>query len=279
MSSLDGDYPTFTLAEVIDLEALAAHVQKLKPIVFCMLASYMKHLLPIADVFKKSGVELIVVNSETSSRIERAHFAKVYGLPILDEYSSCEVGIIASECVGGRYHVNADGLLLELPELNDSPGGWGRTVITDLRNTLMPFIRYDQGDIARWAPFTDCSCGQKTQNFIELLGRSDDCFLTNAGREIPSASLLNLLDSIFTEQDTGVSSYRLVENAVDEVALVYVLSDKNRPLREQQKESVRRRLSAIYGYDVKPRYVERDTLEAPNGYKRRKVISNRTRMG
>lgn len=60
MSSLNGLYPTFTLHEVLDLEELAKHLSLLRPQVFCMLSSYLKHLLPISDRIQEAGVELIV---------------------------------------------------------------------------------------------------------------------------------------------------------------------------------------------------------------------------
>jgi phenylacetate-CoA ligase len=272
VSSLNGLYPTFTLHEAVDLEDLVLHLGKLRPQVFCMLASYLKHLLPIAAEMRRAGVELIVTNSETSSREERAFYSERYGIPVLDDYSSCEAGIIACECGHGRYHINSDGVYLELV----GEGGWGRTVVTDFRNLVMPVIRYDQGDIAKWDDIgCHCKCGQRTPGFSEVLGRKDDSFMRSDGAEIPSASLLNAIDEIFTDTSGGLDEYRLVEKDIGVLELVFVLRNDAGSISGSHLERLRRQLNVLYAEPVSLSEVPVAKMPKLGGYKRRKVISDR----
>ncbi|WP_460077188.1 phenylacetate--CoA ligase family protein [Roseibium sp. ROS1] len=272
VSSLNGLYPTFTLHEAVDLDELVQHLRKLRPQVFCMLASYLKHLLPIAEEMRNAGVELIVTNSETSSREERAFYSEKYGLPILDDYSSCEAGIIACECGHGRYHINSDGVYLELV----GDGDWGETVVTDFRNLVMPVIRYNQGDIAKWDDIgCNCKCGQKTPGFSEVLGRKDDSFLKPDGTEIPSASLLNAIDEIFTDTSGGLDQYRLVERDIGVLELVFVLRNDAASISESHLKRLKDQLKVLYTGQVSLTSVPVSKMPKLGGYKRRKVISDR----
>jgi phenylacetate-CoA ligase len=86
---------------------------------------------------------------------------EIWGLPIIDVYSSKEAGIIALQCPEhDRYHIQSESVLVEV--LDDSnqpcqPGEIGRVVLTPLHNYATPLIRYDIGDRAEVG--SPCPCG------------------------------------------------------------------------------------------------------------------------
>ena len=94
-------------------------------------------------------------------------------------YGAVDTGILGFQCshaVGSVHHMHADHVWLEIVD----PGTFepvengleGTVLVTMLDRTLMPLLRYDLGDRARWVD-GDCPCGRNSPRF-ELLGRQDD---------------------------------------------------------------------------------------------------------
>ncbi len=101
-----------------------------------------------------------------------ARCREVWGVGVADIYSSEEIGVIAFQCEEGRYHVQAENLLLEI--LDDAgeplpPGQIGRVVITPLHNLAMPLIRYELGDYAAFGQA--CPCGRSLPVLHQIVGR------------------------------------------------------------------------------------------------------------
>jgi phenylacetate-CoA ligase len=97
----------------------------------------------------------------------------VLGIPLVDQYSSMELGLIAIQCPRfPHYHVQAENVYVEI--LNDAgqpcaPGEIGRVVVTDLHNFASPLLRYELGDLAE--PGEPCPCGRGLPVINRVLGR------------------------------------------------------------------------------------------------------------
>lgn len=105
---------------------------------------------------------------------------QVWGVGVADVYSSEEVGNIAFHCERGRYHVQAENVLLEIIDAAGNPlppGRVGRVVMTVLHNLAMPLIRYEIGDYAAFGEA--CPCGRGLP--VPFSGRS-------MGRNCPDPS-------------------------------------------------------------------------------------------
>jgi phenylacetate-CoA ligase len=98
---------------------------------------------------------------------------RVFGVKVVDMYSSQEVGYIALQCPDcPHYHVQSENLLVEILDDNGnpcSPGQTGRVVVTTLHNFVMPLMRYDIGDYAELGP--RCACGRGLPVLTRILGR------------------------------------------------------------------------------------------------------------
>jgi phenylacetate-CoA ligase len=103
--------------------------------------------------------------------------------PLIDIYSSEEVGHIALQCPDGPgHHIMADTLIVEVLDAEDRPvaaGEEGRVVITDLRNFATPIIRYDIGD--RAVAGGPCPCGRGFPTLAAVLGRTRNLILMPDG--------------------------------------------------------------------------------------------------
>ena len=93
----------------------------------------------------------------------RALCQDVFGVPIVDCYSSEETGYMALQCPDypPALHVMAEGVYLEVLDAAGrpcAPGEVGRVVVTPLHNFAMPLLRYEIGDFAECG--APCACGR-----------------------------------------------------------------------------------------------------------------------
>ena len=122
------------------------------------------------------------------------------GIPVRCNYSSEEVGLIASECElsVGYYHVASSNVIVErgetVPTLpNSAP--LSRVLVTHLHSYASPIIRYDLGDCASF--HDSCPCGHHGLTLSNISGRSKNLILHADGSVAPfspKASDLSMLD-------------------------------------------------------------------------------------
>jgi phenylacetate-CoA ligase len=138
----------------------------------------------IARLFKQEGVwpkhkpKAIISSSEMLLKHIREFIEHEFQSEIFDRYGHNEfspaVGMECSEHDG--FHVNP---LLTLIEVVDEEGNQvdegeeGRILITDLNNRVMPFIRYDVGDLSEMGGY-DCPCGLSLPLLKSLKGRKQE---------------------------------------------------------------------------------------------------------
>ena len=96
-----------------------------------------------------------------------------WGVPLVDMYSSQEVGYIALQCPEHEtYHVQSENLLVEIVDDDGEPcrpGEVGRVVVTTLHNFATPLLRYELGDFAEVGEA--CPCGRGLPVLTRVLGR------------------------------------------------------------------------------------------------------------
>lgn len=122
-------------------------------------------------------VKFILVGAEIIREHHRRLYEKAYQSRVVEFYGSVEVGIIAFETKQSQsMQLCEDQIYFEFLNAQNQPAQPGeacRIVMTDLSNTLMPFIRYDQGDWLELSPqVTDDGRGWRM--IWNIKGRDDD---------------------------------------------------------------------------------------------------------
>ncbi len=181
----------------------------------------------------------------------RGHF----GVPVSDAYSSNEIGVMALQCGEfGRYHVQAESVLLEV--LDDegapcAPGQVGRVVVTTLHNFGMPLIRYDIGDYAEiGAP---CACGRGMAVLNRILGRTRNMLTLPSGeRRWPSFGISGI------RKVAPIVQCQIVQHAVDRLEARLVVE---RPLADDEVEQVRQLLIRRGGHAFQIDFSYHDRIE------------------
>ena len=160
------------------------------------------------------------------------HCREVWGVGVADIYSSEEIGVIAFQCEQGRYHVQAENILLEILDESGMPlpvGQLGRVVITTLHNFAMPLIRYELGDYA--ARGEACPCGRGLPVLERIVGRRRNMLrLPDGSQHWPSFP-----EARWSEIGT-IEQVQVVQTALDRVVLRVVVAQ---PLSAQEEEQLR----------------------------------------
>jgi phenylacetate-CoA ligase len=131
----------------------------------------------------------IITSAEVLSDRSRATIERGIGGRVFNRYGCREVSVIASECAEHNgLHINAEALLVEVVPTPDLPAPWGKVVLTDLLNYSMPLIRYEVGDVARWAE-GDCACGRGLPRLAEIQGRATEFLRLPDGRIVSGPAL------------------------------------------------------------------------------------------
>jgi len=105
---------------------------------------------------------------------ERESIQKGLGCTVGNIYGMREVGHIGAYCPAGSLHVFQESHLLETDDN-------GELIVTFLRQTPMPFIRYRTGDLGEVA-YQKCVCGRTLQVIKQFHGRTGEIYTTADGR-------------------------------------------------------------------------------------------------
>lgn len=190
------------------------------------LLTYPTNLAALLDDFEHGGRRLsrlreVRTVGETVTPQLRARCRSILGVPIVDGYSSQEVGVVALECPeSGLYHVQSESLIVEVLDPAGapcSPGSVGRVVVTDLHNFATPLLRYDLGDRAEVGPA--CSCGRGLSTLTRVLGRERNMLvLPNGERHWP-------LVGLHRYRELGILQYQLVQHSLERIEVRLVVSE------------------------------------------------------
>ncbi|HXG12825.1 MAG TPA: hypothetical protein VNK04_23915 [Gemmataceae bacterium] len=116
--------------------------------------------------------------SEPLSQGARRLIRRAFGLPVTDSYACGECMALSLGCPQGHgMHLQTDWAILEVVDREYRPVPPGqpgdRVLITNLYNTLQPFIRYELPDTVTLSP-TPCPCGAPFPLILKVEGRSDE---------------------------------------------------------------------------------------------------------
>lgn len=223
-TSLDGDYPFVTVSQDCPTDVLIRHLKALQPRLVLAFPSYLQRLSEERVSLADFGIEAIGSNSERSSIEERMRYSAAFGIPVLDEYSSEEMSLIAYECRNRRYHLVEDSAYFEVN--HPDRDGFGSLVGTSLGNHCMPFIRYSQGDIVKiGASHTQCHCGSRFRLLDGFRGRNDEALRDGSSRHVPADAVLSLCDQTLVDVSSNIQQYQIVQTQADHVEVRVALVD------------------------------------------------------
>jgi len=245
----------------------AERLAKFKPL---MLRGYASSLYYLAQVVKERWLQLrlnaVCSTGETLFRFQRELIETVFHCKVFDAYGG-EGMETAGQCDQGTYHINAEGVVVEVVDDRGrrcSPGVPGRVVLTDLNHYSMPFIRYDIQDLAT---YTDraCPCGRALPALGRIYGRLTDVGVTPSGKAI----LVHHFTALFMKHVDAVEAFQVVQEQPSLFVVKLVPGARFAELRD----TVLAELQQIVGSDCKVEIVILDKIPLGTGAKRRLFVS------
>jgi phenylacetate-CoA ligase len=223
------------------------------------LVTHPGNLYALAGWFSGHGVKLPLLHDirTVSGRVAPEHRAAcraAFGRPLVDSYSTRELGYLALQCPRHeRYHVQEEGVLLELLDDVGQPvpqGRPGRVVVTSLHNFAMPFVRYDTGDYA--IAGAACDCGRGLAVLERIVGRGRNLMsMPDGTRRWPGCDLIHL------DVVPGIRQHQFVQTALDRIELVLVA---DQPLSQADQESLATVVRACLGQGLEVAVVRVERL-------------------
>jgi phenylacetate-CoA ligase len=218
------------------------------------ILGYTATLASIADAFLASGyrprraLRAVITIAETLTPERQRSLEACFEAPIVNRYGQREFKYWCAQSPPGdpsRFIVNTELVAWETLRADGSPaphGEVGRVVLTNLHNEVMPFLRYETGDLAAVdaSPWPD---GPGFPVVTRLDGRTQEVLRTPSGRTIDATTLGHHLAVVRGHVDS-IRLYQLIQTDRDRVTLRIV---PPAPLDAPTLERIRNDLADLLG--------------------------------
>ena len=248
--------PFVALSIKADLGTQAAWLARHNP---HYLLTYPSNLMALVTRIRKEGIVLsnlrqIQTISETVTPGLREACREMWNVPVVDVYSSQEVGYLALQCPEcENFHVQSESVLVEILDNAGkpcSPGEIGRVVVTDLHNFAMPLIRYDIADYAEVG--RPCPCGRGLPTLAHIVGRHRN-MLT-----LPSGELRWPLTGFKRYREIApVRQFQFVQNTREQIEVRFVV---DRPLTSGEEDALKAVILERFGHPFELSFVYLDEI-------------------
>lgn len=179
-----------------------------------ILYGYTSWIVELARQMEKRNIQApvrtVMVAGEHLTDQDRAYIEKIMKAELFTLYASREAGFLGYECEHHKMHISEEWAYLEIVNENGDrlpPGKEGRIIVTTFDNRIMPFIRYDIGDVGIISD-VPCVCG-RTLRTLEFKGRTSELIELEGGRVV---SLLDIAYSIGHFKDT-IRHYQIIQTS------------------------------------------------------------------
>ncbi|MBD1397611.1 aminotransferase class I/II-fold pyridoxal phosphate-dependent enzyme [Pontibacter sp. JH31] len=202
------------------------------------LADFISH----HDVTKLTNLKGIYTSSESLTSSERENIEGKFGRILFNWYGMTEPAIIIKECA--NHHGMHVCLEYGYPEYQDTDyAGIKSLVTTSYYNEVMPFIRYETGDLVELSAQDEPACSQTNLPMVKnVIGRKDEHIVGKDGAKLPSINFYTLFRDF-----TKVKAFQLVQFSSLEV-LALVRTDA--PLLPSEKEDILNLLRQRIGNEI-----------------------------
>jgi phenylacetate-CoA ligase len=213
-------------------------------------------------------LKCVITTSEICDEIDRAIIERGFGVKVVNEYGAADSDLIAIEDIDGDFVLNEETLFVEILNEDNKPvdfGEEGRVVCTSLFNKVMPFIRYEIGDLAVLRDMV------KNGNRVleKVIGRTNDLIQLPSGKTAPGFTLYYVVKE-FIEKGSDISEYLIRQTAIDFFIFEYVAP---KPISESEERTLMKIFQEYLEFSVKVSVKEVLIIERTLAGKRKHFIS------
>jgi len=229
-----------------DLIKIYENLRTFRPVI---LKGYLSALLNLAYFIEINGLTELrpkVLSSTTEKLLphNRSYLEKIFNAPIFDQYGGGELSAISYECnKHNGLHINQEHIICEVLDDNDRPiyGNSGRIIGTDLDNYVMPFIRYENGDLATISK-ENCSCGINQPLMHSIEGRTVDTITLQNGSKVHGVFFTDILYELGILTDK-IQRFQIIQYQPGKINLKL---ESREPVEQYLKEKLLRSLDTFF---------------------------------
>jgi len=210
----------------------------------------------IATTIRKFGLKLkhqpplINVSGETFFDCQRQNIQSVFpSSKIEDSYGSVELGELAHETASGGLEIFSEVAYVET-EPNDA--GQPEMVITRLKLTDFPFIRYKMKDIADVEFRTDAD-GKEKYVITKIEGKDSNFIMSDRDERFYPSFFNSLVNELNSRVSNAVIEIKVYERGGRELEINYILNDDaaREAVTAETLNLLRERMSDRMEYDIR----------------------------
>lgn len=181
-------------------------------------------------------VRLLISDCEVLDEFSRQYISQTFGTSVLDYYASVENGCIAFQLPGSsKYFVNEDQVLLEN---GSGDGPIGDAIITNLRNTTFPIIRYQIGDMIDFGDGKSDLPGIHLKTIDQIYGKYLDFIVlpddTIISPHMPKQEMTHL---------SGIRKFQIIQDQIDHIT---VHIEKDTDYTDETENEIRQRMNRCF---------------------------------
>lgn len=228
---------------------LSSHVSRLNTLQPTLLVAQPSMLLELAQEIEKGTLsirpEKVISVAEVLYPEDKKYLEHVFGQLIHQVYQ-CTEGFLASTCSEGVLHFHEDFLIIEKKYLDETQTRF-HPIITDLKRSSQPIVRYELNDIIHELP--NCPCGLQTTAIAKIEGRSDDVLLFENETGSPVKIFPDFFRRAIIMADDRIVDYVLIQRSKTVLEL-FVNGDQEQ--FERAKKGIETLLQhyAVAGVDI-----------------------------
>lgn len=231
---------------------------------------------------KSLGIEIAFFGAEPYSEEMRLKLQDLYGCKVFNSYGLSEMNGpgVGLECqLLSGMHLWEDSYVVEVIDpITLKPveaGEVGELVLTTLRRTGMPIIRYRTRDLTRIIP-GECDCGCEHVKVARMVGRSDDMLIIRGVNVFPSQ-----IEEVLMKKQWLGGNYVInltTRESLDQMTIKVELAqggfDGSVDTLRKQRGELGKELREQIGFTAQIELVESGSLPASEG-KAKRVIDER----
>ncbi len=214
------------------------------------------------------SLKVCIVTSEMLFDDDKKLMESRFRIPIVNEYGSAELEIIAFENTENQWLVNSETLFVEIIDANNNVlpnGNEGRIVVTSLFNKAYPMIRFEVGDFG----ILDKKSTLKKPILQKLIGRTNDVAILPSGKICPGMTFYSITKKLFHDE-ANVKEFVIKQTKTNEFEISY---SSLKTLEKDEIVKIEKVFSEFLEPNLQYVFVRNDVLKREKSGKLKQFVS------
>lgn len=229
------------------------------------LLTYPTNIKALCQYFQEHNLKLnnlleVRTLSEALNPDTRDLCREVLNVPLVDIYSTQELGYLALQCPEtNNYHIQSENMLVEV--INEKgipckPGETGRVIATPLHNFATPLFRNDINDYAEVGDH--CSCGRGLPTLKRIMGRVRNMVhLPNGEQHWPILGYKEIW------KIANINQIQTIQHSSNDIEVKLVTKET---VNKDQEQKIKQKIQQSLGHEFNIRFTYVDKISrAANG--------------